>query len=74
MDLSCRRCPKDGKQSFHGADVLAPGRSKLGTVWVFGGEAQLVGSPLEQKDCPLKLEANIRSLCTRRQKLACQRV
>ena len=55
MDLSCRRCPKYGKQSFHGADVLAPGRSELGTVWLFGGKSQLVGTPLEQKKLSLEV-------------------
>ena len=41
-----------GTQVFYGADILAPERGEQKTVFFFGGEAQLVVSPLKQKDCP----------------------
>ena len=36
-------------QAFCGEDVLAPKHSELETVWLFGGEAQLVESPARTK-------------------------
>ena len=53
-NLSCTDAHKIGTQSFRGGDVLDLGRGELETAWLFGGEAQLVGSQLEQRDCPLE--------------------
>ena len=41
---------KMGTHAFYGADILAPERGELKTVWCFGGEAQLVVSLLKQRD------------------------
>ena len=45
---------KIGTRTVHRADVLAPGRSKLETIWLFVGETQLAGCLIEQKGCPLE--------------------
>ena len=42
-----------GTQAFRGADVLSSGCGELEIVWPFGGAAQLVGPPLEQRGCPM---------------------
>ena len=47
-------------QAFRGADVLVPKLNDLETVRLFGSEAQLVGFLLEQKDCLLMSDADIR--------------
>ena len=64
--MSCSRCSTDENTSLCGADVLTPRHGELETVWPFGGEAQLVGCALEQRDCPLEWEAGTRTLCARR--------
>ena len=50
-------------EALRKADVLAPERSELETVRLFGGETQLNGSPLKERDCPLELDAGILLLC-----------
>ena len=42
LDLGCRSCPPSGDRSLSYRSVLAPERDELETVWLFGGEAQLV--------------------------------
>ena len=55
---------KVDKGAFH-ISVQAPECSKLKTVWLFGGKAQLVRCLLRYKGCLLVWDAGIWSLCTK---------